>query len=78
MSLRQGQVGLGHRYHMYGMGPKLCALLLSGFIDFPLILSGPLKYVSFGLRSKVGLKRYVLEAGPSGAGDTGTICMGGA
>jgi len=25
-----------------------------------------------------GLKRYVLEAGPSGAGDKGTICMGGA
>jgi len=63
---------------MYGMGPRLCALLLSGFTEFPVILSGPLNYLSFGLRSKVGLKRYVLEAGPRRAGDKGTICMGGA
>jgi len=63
---------------MYGMGPRLYALLLFGFTEFPVILSGPFKYVSLGPRRKGWLKRYVLEAGLSGAGDKGTICMGGA
>jgi len=61
---------------MCGRGPSLCALLLSGFKELPVILLGEFKYEFLGFKSMGGPKRYVLEAGLKRAGGTSNICMG--
>jgi len=77
MSLRQGQEGLGTKVPYVWEGNKaLCSALIWLYRIACHLVKG-LQNDSLGPSSMGGPKSFVLEAVPSGAGGTGTICMGG-